>query len=532
MSQVIFEDKVDGDGTTANTRVSAADINNLKYATNSKEDAWIPTTITGAATSLALTHDHADFRFTHASPALTIPLQATVAFPANFKVSGRAASGVNIIAAAGVTLNGASGGSQAILPQNTGAYFELVRDAANVWTLKFPGTGSGSGTVDVPAEVASAWGGTGPGAIGFGDNNDRVKFSMIEVSPANIFDELSGQSGDSGTWGWISGIRTGEIVANVATLDWPTDTADHPGTTVYEATASFTLVLPTLGAELAATEPRLYRRTVYVCNIGIPSITITLAGAATGRIPLRGSNPANVFGEWIKIIIDYATPTGFAQVQTTQLGKMVPPFILKLLDSHTNNVQISSFNPHLYPGTPNTDPGDLFLLFMSRNTGTAAVLPTGKDLVFATGAGLTNGGVANGTANGSRLAISAIRAAEVDLGGTGSVTSHQHVSAIAYRGATAGAAAGLSGSSASVAYPSFTGLPEGAFVLYFTAVAQATQVTPAGGVNVHASDTAALGGWTWNTRRVDPVAGAVAPPPVAITSADWHTLAVVILPRT
>lgn len=530
MTNITWPDKSDGDGSTPQTRVDAATLNAIKEAVNSKEDAWVPTPVSVGSTTLALTHEHADFRFAHATPILSIPTQASVAFPANFKVSGRAVSGVNIVAVSGVTLNGVSGGSQAIGSQNSGAFFELVRDAANAWTVKFPGAGGG-GTQDVAAEVASAWGGTGPGALGYGDANDRVKFQMVEVAPASIFDELSGQGGDSGTWGWISGIRTGSIAAGVATLDWPTDLNDHPGTTVYETTASFTLVLPALGPDLADAGARLYRRTVYVCNIGIPSITITLAGAATGRIPLRGSNPANSFGEWVKLIIDYPTTLGFAQVTTTQLGKMSPPFILKLLDNHTNNVQISSFNPHLYPGTPNTDPGDLFLLFMSRNTGTSATLPAGKDLVFATGDGLTNGGVANGTSNGSRLAISAIRTAEVDLGGTGSVTSHQHVAAIAYRGATAGAAKGLSGSSASVAYPSFTGLPEGAFVLYFTAVAQTTQVTPAGGVNVHASDTAALGGWSWNTRRVDPVAGAVAPPNVAITSADWHTLAVAILPR-
>lgn len=106
-------------------------------------DTWATSSRT-----LALTDDRRHLRATHATPVLSIPLQATVAFPGNYMLTGTAASGMTITAVSGVTLNGADGGSFTVPAISLGGGFVLWKIDANAWEAT-----SGAGAVG----TAAAW---------------------------------------------------------------------------------------------------------------------------------------------------------------------------------------------------------------------------------------------------------------------------------------------------------------------------------------------------------------------------------------
>jgi hypothetical protein len=92
-------------------------------------------TSSSAAVSLALA-DHRKFlRFTHAAPTLTVPLQATVAFPDDFLCWGSFEDGGTITIPAGGTINGVGTASLAIGSESVNAGFTLRRIATNTWIL-------------------------------------------------------------------------------------------------------------------------------------------------------------------------------------------------------------------------------------------------------------------------------------------------------------------------------------------------------------------------------------------------------------
>ena len=174
-------------------------------------------------------------------------------------------------------------------------------------------------------------------------------------------------------------------------------------------------------------------------------------------------------------------------------------------------------------------------MFITREVGTGVTLPGGKPWVFAPAAGGldANGMIANGTDDGSRLAYASGHA-EQDVGGTGTITNSRHVSVIAYRGLDIDEYGGLAGTDNSVEYVGFTGVPDGGFAVYYTAVNQTAAVIPVGSIAIHDTGDAALspGGWRYTTRRVDPAAGVIAPSPVALAAnAHWHTIGVLMVPE-
>lgn len=359
----------------------------------------------------------------------------------------------------------------------------------------------------------------------------------LELAPADIFDVVSGQADSAAPAGLavyklFSSITTGTIVANVATLDWATDAVERSNITSYEASASFTLVLPVLSAELIAAGAKYYKLYALVRNVGVPTITITLGGAATGRIPLRGSNPTTDFGDWTLIEIKYFSPTGFATVTTTALGASIPPYSSQLAQARAvsaASISFSSgnFNPYLYPT-------DEVLVFMTREVGTGITLPGGYPWVYYADAGGldANGMIANGTDNGSRLATG-VSIPEGLINGTGTFTNSRSVSIVAYRGLNISEVSALAGTDTSVEYGAFTSIPDGGFVVYYTAVNQTGAVLPADGTGVHSSDASASpGGWRYTTRRLEPVLGDVAPAAVTMAGAvPWHTIGVLLVPE-
>lgn len=378
--------------------------------------------------------------------------------------------------------------------------------------------------------------GTGDGILRE-EGGVKGKIGALTFGPASIFDVQAGQAdtssaADLALWDWFSNIHTGTIVADVATLTWSTDDVSRPSITLYEAAASFTLVLPTLPSELVAMGARQYRVQALVRNVGVPSITVSLAGAGIGRVPLRGTNPTAEFGDWLLITVDYRTPLGFATVTTQALGASVPPFSVKIASNRAvsaTSITFSSagFNPHIYTA-------DEVLVFMTREVGTGITLPADKPWVYVSGGGLdVNGLVANGTSNGSRLAV-ATGHAEQDVGGTGTFTNSRSVSIVAYRGLDIEEFGGLAGTDNSVEYVGFTDVPDGGFAVYYTAANQATAVVPQNSVAVHDGGDAPIspGGWRYTTRRVDPAAGVIAPSPVALAAnAHWHTIGVLMVPE-
>lgn len=356
----------------------------------------------------------------------------------------------------------------------------------------------------------------------------KEMLSGLELGPTTIFDLESGAAPDLAAYELITSIHTGSIVSNVATLDWSTDLVSRPITTLIEASADFSLVLPVLPTELSATGARSYKRQVLLRNVAVANITCTLSSSG---IPLRGTNPVVAFGEWALVTIDYATPLGFGIVTTTSLGDSVPPLSILVASNRgtsSGGISIPSFDPYIYST-------DEVLVFLTRDSGTSITLPAGKPWAYVNGGGGldANGMISNASpSNGSRLAR-AVGHTDGEVNGTGIFTNGTGLSICAYRGVVADSWEAHAGTDDTIEWGSFTGVPDGGFAVCYTAVNQSGQAVPAGSIAVHTNGEAAVsaGGWRNTTRRFNPTAGVITIPPLTLAAAtSWHTITVLMVP--
>lgn len=398
-----------------------------------------------------------------------------------------------------------------------------------------PGDPGGGGIDDLPAAIEETFG-AGDGFLVVTDGQEG-KIPGMPLAEAREFDLLSGQAdrapgSELALWSWFSKIRTGAIVSGVATMVWPSDSVAAQSIVAFQAAANFTLVLPTLPAELAAMGERVYKLSCLTRNVGIPNIIVTLAGAASGRVPLRGTNPEVDFGNWILIDIEYFTLTGFARVTTVDLGASVPPFSTLIASNRgvsatSVNITSAGFNPYSYPD-------DESILFVSREVGTGVTLPVDRPWAYVTGGGLdANGMVSNGTNNGSRLARTS-GLVEGNIAGTGLISNARSASVLHYRGLDLVEWGGLAGTDNTVEWVGFDDVPDGGFAVCYTAVNQASAVLPDNSIQIHSNGDAPIspGGWRYTTRRLDPINGLIAPAPVTLGAAcDHHTITCLFVPR-
>lgn len=351
---------------------------------------------------------------------------------------------------------------------------------------------------------------------------------QIVLAPPTTYDCLSGLDFAPGASAamlrWLNTKTIGSIVAGVAAHAWPgPGVGETDRTSIFEFTAGAAdtagvqIAVPTMtdAQLLAASGSRTFELTSYILNNAAHILPISLQGIGAGRVPLRYmpgyANLNMAHGDLLRVRITFVA-NSIGYVRLVPIGKPLVP-LWRMLDegraTGVSSVSLSSgaFNPFLTDGDP-------MIMFTSRNTGTARTLPAGRGWVDATGTGLTDGGVANGV-GGSKVAISTTRGgapANFDVGGVIAQT-HNHVAALAFIGVEVHEARGSFSTGTDVPWHAYTGIPQGGFVIYFTAANQVAGVVPTGGVPVHTSDGTSQGGYTYRCRIVYPDAnGDVAPP--------------------
>lgn len=398
------------------------------------------------------------------------------------------------------------------------------------------GKASARAALDFDAGIDTAFG-AGDGVLAE-TSGSKTKLSALAVDPASIFDVLTGEadrapSPDLALWDWLSKIRTGTIVDNTATLDWPDDGAGagYSSITLFEVSAAFSLVLPTLDVDMAAMGARRYQRAFLVRNVLLP--TLNMSAGVTG-VPLRLSPTPLLLGHYYRVTIDYYTPLGFASVNVTDLGDSLPPFMLQLLtNAAAPNTQISSFDPYLYLA-------DRVVFMPVRLNGTAIVTPAGRGYTPKAGAGFDaaqDNRLLLGTTQSAKMLVSDARAADGQFGGTGQATNAQVVAAIAIRKGEFSQHGGLVGTDDTIEFSSFTGLPAGAVVYGFTLCAQNQNPRPVGATALLKPNGDlteawnATQGWFHSLWRASPMGGAWAPAPVTLGgAANWLSMSIVAIP--
>jgi hypothetical protein len=555
MTNIAWSDKSDGDGTTATTRVSAADMNEVKAAVNSKEDAHVLIVTTAAATTLALANDRAIFRFTNAAPVLTIPAQTTVTFPTGFYVEGYAPSGMTITAAAGVTLNGVSAGSQAIGASTSGAGFRLVRDASNAWTVQYNATAAHTHTVaqitDFSAGTLALFGTpvssllatsalSAPTAIPMVDGVEATAYHLVAGNVAGMLDQ--GKALDR----WLHGAMTLTPVAGDLNWLWPINPAgslETPEVALTQAnrpsnaevsltsatsdanTVRIIFPEPTDAATLAGIERRSLGHRL-VNNDPYATIAVTLGAPAVGRLTAqwRGAladfnlTPGDEAHVWGRV---RAGELDFDQIIRAAVWATIAP-VAGSGDAASGNTR----------NVLNVLAGDLIVAAVTRTDGQSIVTPTGRGWVEASGTVFNAGRLLN---TGRATKIVWAFATTSGTFNTGAFTNGNRIWAAAFRNvASVGRVAGAAAIDTSLAYPSLTSpLAPKAHVIGFTSRIMATHAKPTSSTVVDTNTVvdsgsgAATSGAMWTMGEVT----SHAPAALTQTSAAWESAAIELIPR-
>ena len=382
-------------------------------------------------------------------------------------------------------------------------------------------------------------------------SGEIVGVPRILMAPPTIYDVFCGLDFAPGSASamerWRTQKRTESLAAGVANFSWPSPTSGQENrSSIVQFTAG--LGVATVGiavplitdAAILAAGPKNHILRLQVVNNSLPSLPMGLAAPATGNMPLRylpGVAALSIPHGQIGVMEIETDGNTIGYVRAARLlGDTVPPVWLLVDDARASAAspatvtQLGSgvFNPFMYEG-------EAMLLFMLRTTGTGVTLPTGRGWTFpADRNGLTTGMTSTGAGSGLRVAYSTTRGADGVVDGSNTMSNQQYLCGLAYRGVAPTAYAGATTTGTTVAFPSFTDIAPGGFVLYQTCVEQATGVVPAEGVGVHpGGDAPTSGGWTSRLRMVLPDAsGNVAPPNVRLgVAAKCHVIAVRMEPN-
>lgn len=375
-------------------------------------------------------------------------------------------------------------------------------------------------------------------------DNEIIPVPRILMAPPTVYDVHCGLDFAPGAASamerWRTVKRTEELAAGgIANFSWPGPLAGQENRTsiiqftagLGVATVGIAVPLITDAAVLNA-GAKTHVLKMQVVNNSLPLLPVGLAAAAVGNLPLRylpGVAALNVPHSEIGQLEIETDGNTIGYVRSARLlGKSSPPVHALIDDARGTNASVitqlsaASFNPYMYEG-------ETMLLFMLRTTGTSVVVPAGRGWGLAADGDLDNGGTANGTANGLKVAVSTNRGADGLVDGTGTMSNQQYLGASAWRGVRPTDFKRATTTGTTVAFPSYAGIAPGGFVLYQTAAQQGTGVVPEGGEGIYnGGDSLTTGGWTSRLRKVFPDAnGDVAPPDVTLGSATTvHIIAV------
>lgn len=273
---------------------------------------------------------------------------------------------------------------------------------------------------------------------------------------------------------WRTAKRLGELASGVALFDWPgpgPGEGDRSSIVQFTATlgvAAVSIAVSTItDAALLAAGPRSHVLKMRVVNNSLPQLPVTLAAAGAGRIPLRYlPGVANLdlpHSEEVEYEIETDGNTiGYVR-SARLLGKTSPPVWALVDDARASGAPVTQLGAGVF--APFMYEGEAMLLFMLRTTGTGVTLPTGRGWGFPADADLVNGGTYNGTTSGLRVAVSTSRGADGVVDGTNTLSNQQYLGVLAFRGTHPTDFKEATTTGATVAFPAFSGLAPGDFVL-------------------------------------------------------------------
>lgn len=500
----------------------------------------------GAAATLLPAADRSRTRHTHAAPVLTIAAQSAQAYPDGFVCAGHAASGMTITAAAGVTLNGASGGSVAVAAISAGGAFTLARLGPDAWLVATPPVVTPFARTmldDADADAARATlalgaaalldaedveeatcyhvlTGTAHGMVGDGVAADRLASASLEIAPV---------AGD------VTHLYPLDPASSAEPPEVAEDQANRPLnahvalTSANSAADAHWLIYPDpadaavlLGLENRVTQTRLINADAAA------TLTVGLAPSAPGRRPAR----------WRGALANVALAPGDELLARAHWfgGKVTVDQIARTVDLATIALVARSAGTTSSPisrNTPNVLADDLVIIQCCRIGGTAIALPSGMGYSHPTAAPYgSDGRLIQATPNrATRVAWTFATADGTHASGSFSGATSYTISG-AYRniGGVRQIVAAYGDASVSIAWPALPlARAPGSWVIgLVNSHVLSTAVTPTG-ATVDASYNQASGNSIalWHYAAGE----AYAPPPTTVASCNWAVTVIEVTPR-
>lgn len=384
----------------------------------------------------------------------------------------------------------------------------------------------------------------GPGKVHWtgvdGALRELDTFDLNSATPYAVLAGLADDMPDADlAWArWHGEIRTGAISGGVLTYLWPAagseESVNRTSVLLAPATANCQIAVETI-TDVAILDRGQHRRRIVmmVRNTLAPSLVVSLAPAAAGRIPLRyaaGTGDLTIpFGETGVFEIDIMPTFGLVR-EAYLAGADVPSMIAFVQSGGGASPTTTTFQPVL------RRLHDPVVVVAHRTTGTAITKPSGKGYVWPDTAELTAGVHAFG--GGAMLVgLSEDHTADGVFDNIGSFTNANAARALAMRGCDILAVHVNSGVGTTLAWEQLASLPAGARIATFT-LHNVNLGTPARPSILDADDNPVLltfertsnAGWSYEI-AITPVIEKFEPPAVTLPSAvAWATVTVVYQP--
>lgn len=402
-------------------------------------------------------------------------------------------------------------------------------------------------TPETAEDIAVIVGGSGERAVLINADDEVVPIALVDMAPATVWGILSGEADAAPdqllAWEeWESGVSTGVVSSGVVMLTWPADTpeavnlprtlavdvAEGDNTTVTSTVAIAVAEITDLA--LLARQPRTYQRRALLRNTLAPSMTMTVAGAAAGRMTLRLAPgvtiPSTLFGE--TLALDMSVTNNVALITRAQvLGKDVPPISVLLTERGGAGITSTSFLPYMRT----TDP--VVVCAMRFGAGSNIALPSGKGYDSRTEGGFTSGLVTLSDGSQIRIAVSEGRATSEVFNTIGSFNNSTIHREVALRGCNVVSVEAMEGTNGTVAWPQHASLPAGTRVLGFTTYnnLNTNLAAPFGGRPVISPCDffrESVGNRSTGVFLTGPRTS-FEPDPVALASGSWHWVTVTVI---